>query len=41
MRKYQNAGKENKPHSGYDAGHRPAPAPAPVWLAVRQGQENR
>lgn len=40
MKKYQNAGKENGPHSAYDAGHHP-PAPAPAWQAAKQGEVNR
>jgi hypothetical protein len=39
MKKYQKAGKENRPHSAYDAGHRPPPLPA--WKAVQQGEVNR
>ncbi|CAB3978371.1 serine threonine- kinase Nek1-like isoform X2 [Paramuricea clavata] len=40
MKKYQNAGKENRPHSAYDAGHRPPPVPA--WQAAKQqGEVNR
>ena len=40
MKKYQNAGKENRPHSAYDARHRPPPVPA--WQAAKQqGEANR
>lgn len=40
MKKYQNAEKENRPHSAYDAGHRAPPVPA--WQAAKQqGEVNR